>query len=326
MLYLTDMKMNAIVYNRYGSAGVLHQAEVAKPVPGDHEILLKVKASAVNSADWRLRKADPFAVRFFFGLLKPKMEILGGVLSGVVESTGRLVTRFKAGDEVFGSAGLGFGAYAEYKCLPENAVLVIKPFGISHEQAASIPFGGLTALFFLKKANLDKGNKILIYGASGAVGSAAVQLSKAMGAEVTAVCSTANVEMVRSLGATSVIDYTREDFTGSGNRYDIIFEAVGKASISKCLRILKPKGTLILGASGLAGMVQGMWSSMTGSKKIISGVIKETAENLEEIRHLVDTGKYRAVIDRTYALEQMVQAHEYVEIGHKKGNVAISVN
>ncbi len=317
--------MKAIVYTQYGPPEVLQLKEVEKPVPKDNEILIKIKATAVNSGDLRLRKADPFAVRFFFGLTKPKKNILGGVLSGEVEATGNAVKLFKVGDQVFGTTGMSFGAYAEYKCLPESAVLAIKPNNMTYEEATVIPFGGTTALFFIKKANIQSGQKVLINGASGAVGTAAIQLAKYFGAHVTGVCSTANIELVKSLGADAVVDYTKEDFTKNGKMYDVIFDTVDKISFSNSLRTLNKKGILILGASGLSGMLQGLWTSMTSSKKVITGMISEKVEDINFLKGLIEQGKIKAVIDRTYPLAQMAEAHAYVEKGHKKGNVAITL-
>lgn len=317
--------MKAIVYTQYGPPEVLHLKDVEKPRPKDNEILIKVKATAVNSADVRLRKADPFAVRFFFGLTKPKKNILGGVLSGEVEATGAAVKFFKVGDQVFGTTGMGFGAYADYKCLPESAVLALKPDNMTHEEAAVIPFGGNTALFFIKKAHIQSGQNVLINGASGAVGTAAIQLAKYFGAKVTGVCSTSNIDLVKSLGADEVIDYTKADFTKNGKTYDVIFDTVDKISFSNSLRSLNKKGILILGASGLSGMLQGLWTSITSSKKIIIGLISEKVEDINFLKGLIEIGKMKAVIDKTYSLEQMAEAHAYVEKGHKKGNVAIIV-
>lgn len=317
--------MKAIVYYKYGPSEVLHLADVEKPKPKGNEILIKVKATAVNSGDVRLRKADPFAVRFFFGLTKPKKNILGGPLSGEVEAIGTSVKLFKVGDQVFGSTGMSFGAYAEYKCLPENATLSLKPKNISHEEAAVIPFGGTTALFFIKKANIQRGQKVLINGASGAVGTAAIQLAKYYGAHVTGVCSNANIDLVKSLGADEVIDYTKEDFTKNGKSYDVIFDTTDKISFSNSLRSLNKKGILILVASGLSGMLQSLWTSITSSKKVIAGIIKEKAEDIIFLKELIENDQLKPVIDRSYPLEEIVEAHRYVEKGHKKGNVAITI-
>lgn len=317
--------MRAIVFEHYGPPEVLQLRDVEKPIPNENEILIRIIATAVNSGDWRLRKPDPFLARLFTGLTKPTKKILGVVLSGEVEAIGKNVTRFKIGDHVFGSTGMSLGAYAEYKCLPENTLLAMKPTNITHIEAATIPFGGTTALYFLKKADITRGQTVLIYGASGAVGTAAVQLAKYFGAEVTGVCSSANVDMIQSLGADFVIDYTKDDFTKNGKTYDVIFDTVGKLSYANTLKSLHRKGTLILGAAGLSQMLQALWTSLTSSKRAFSGPISEKAEDVNFLREMIEAGKMKAVIDRTYPLEQMVDAHRYVEAGHKKGNVAIRV-
>jgi NADPH:quinone reductase-like Zn-dependent oxidoreductase len=319
--------MKAIVYIKYGPPEVLQLKEVEKPIPKDNELLVKLKATAVNSADWRLRKADPFTVRFFFGLLKPKNKILGGVFSGEVEATGKNVKLFKIGDPVFGSAALkfGFATYAEYKCISENAPIAIKPNNISHKEAAVIPFGGTTALYFIKKANIQSGQKVLINGASGAVGSAAVQLAKYFGATVTGVCSTANIDLIKSLGADKVIDYTKEDFTNNGETYDVIFDSVNKLPVSKSFKRLTKEGILILSAAGLKETLQGLFVSMTAGKKVLTGLVSEKAADMTFLKQLIEAGKLKPVIDKTYKLAQMAEAHTYVETGHKKGNVAIAV-
>ena len=318
--------MKAITFKKYGPPEVLQLNQVAKPIPKDNEVLIRIFATAVNSGDIRLRKADPWAVRLFLGLSKPRINILGGVLSGEVEAIGKNVTKFKIGDQVFGATGMSFGAYADYKCLPEEGILAMKPANISHQQAATIPFGATTALYFLKKAGIKSGQKVLIYGTSGAVGSAAVQLAKYFGAEVTGVCSTSNIGLVRSLGADAVIDYTKKDFTTNGETYDVIFETVNKLSFSASIKSLKKNGTLILGASGLSQQLRGVWTSRTSSQKIISGMIKQKAEDIIFLKELIERGFYKPVVDRTYPLEQMPEAHTYAEQGHKRGNVAITLN
>ena len=317
--------MKAAVYTQYGQPEVLQVKQVEKPAPNKNEILLRIKATAVNSGDWRLRKADPFAVRFIFGLLKPKINILGSVFSGEVESVGEDVKHFKVGDFVFGHTDMSFGAYSEYKCLPENSSIALKPANVSHKEAAVIPFGGVTALHFIKKAAIKPGQKVLVVGASGAVGSAAVQLAKSYGANVTGVCSTSNIDLVKSIGADKVIDYTKEDFTESGETYDVIFDAVKAISVSRSLKSLNKNGIMILSAAGMPEMIQGVWISMTSNRKVVTGVISHTAADIIFLKELVEAGKFKPVIDRTYSLEQIAEAHVYVEKGHKKGNVAIEV-
>jgi 2-desacetyl-2-hydroxyethyl bacteriochlorophyllide A dehydrogenase len=317
--------MKAITYQQYGSPEVLQLKDVEKPMPKNNEILLKIKATAVNSGDIRLRKADPFAVRFLFGLMKPKINILGSVFSGEVESIGKDVTLFKVGDQVFGHTDMRFGAYAEYICLPEDGSLALKPANISHNEAAVIPFGGVTALHFIKKAAIKPGQKVLVVGASGAVGSAAVQLAKSYGANVTAVCSTANIALVKSLGADKVIDYTKEDFTQNGETYDVIFDAVNTISVSRSIKSLNKNGIMILSAAEMPEMLQGLWISKTSNKKVLTGVISHKAADIVFLKELIEAGKFKPVIDRTYPLTQMAEAHAYVEKGHKKGNIIINI-
>lgn len=317
--------MKAIVYTKYGPPEVLQLREVEKPIPKENEILIKVRATAVNSGDWRLRKANPFAVRLFFGLTKPKINILGGVFSGEIETIGKDVTLFKVGDQVFGSTDMKFGAYAEYKCSPENGTLALKPDNLSHAEAAVIPFGGTTALHFIKKATIMPGQKVLINGASGAVGSNAIQLAKFFGAIVTGVCSTANIDLVKSLGADKVIDYTQEDFTQNGETYDVIFDSVNKISFSRSLMSLNKKGIMVLSAARLSEMFRGLWTSMTSNKKVLTGAISQTAKDIIFLKELIEAGKLKPIIDRTYSLDQIAEAHAYVEKGHKKGNVSITL-
>ena len=317
--------MKAAVYVQYGQPAVLQVKEVAKPVPKHNEILVKIKSTAVNSGDVRLRKADPFAVRFIFGLLKPKINILGAVFSGEVESIGKEVTKFKAGDAVFGHTDMRFGAYAEYISVPEDGSLALKPADITHAEAAAIPFGGVTALHFIKKANIQTGQKVLIVGASGAVGSAAVQLAKSFGADVTGVCSTVNIELVKSIGADKVIDYTQEDFTQNGEIYDVIFDTVKTISVSRSLKSLNKNGIMILSAAGMSEMLQGLWISKTSNQKVMTGVISHTAADIIFLKELIEAGKFKPVVDKTYQLEQIAEAHAYVENGHKKGNVIINI-
>lgn len=323
--------MKAIVYTKYGPPDVLQLKEIEKPIPKENEILVKVKATTVTVADIRSRSftvppAFWLPARISLGFKQPKKEILGMELAGVVESVGKNVKRFKEGDEVFAASLAGFGAYAEYKCLPEDGPVSIKPSNITYEEAAAIPIGARTALFFLRKANIQKGQKVLVYGASGSVGSNAIQLAKYFEAEVTGVCSTSNVELVKSLGADKVIDYTTEDFSSNGETYDVIFEAVNKSSFTDCMKLLKRDGTYINVTEPLPS-ARMLWTQLTTRKKLIlSRNSPETAEALNFLKELVENGSVKVVIDRNYAFEEIVEAHRYVEQGHKKGNIVITVD
>jgi NADPH:quinone reductase-like Zn-dependent oxidoreductase len=317
--------MKAITYKKYGPPEMLQMAEIEKPSPRDNEILIKMKATAVNSADCRLRKADPFFIRFIFGLFRPRKKILGMGVAGVVENIGKSVTLFKKGDQVFGSTELLMGAYAEYVCIPENTPLAIIPEGWSFEQAVAIPFGTHTSLCFLKLANVQPGQNVMVYGASGSVGVAAVQLAKHFGAEVTAVCSTSNIELVRSLGADHVLDYTREDFSEIDKKWDVIFETVNKIPVGTLARLVKKGGTLILGSAMIKEMLRGQWISMTSKCRVIMGTNKPTRTDMDTLRQLMESGAIKPVIDRVYPMEKIVEAHRYVDAGRKKGNVVIAI-
>jgi NADPH:quinone reductase-like Zn-dependent oxidoreductase len=316
--------MKAIIYTKFGPPEVLQLTEVEKPNPKANEVLIKIVATAVTKEDPDMRASPGFN-----GLLRPRHPILGQELAGEVEAIGKDVTRFRPGDQVYGMDS--FGAYAEYKCMPENGALAIKPVNLSYEEAASVPNGALTALPFLRdKGKIQRGQTVLIYGASGSVGAATVQLAKYYGAEVTGVCSTSNLEWVKSLGADQVIDYTREDFTENGKTYDIIFDTVGKRSFSQCKGSLTDEGIYLTTVPAPIIMLQAIWPAKSGGKKgkFLAAGLRPASEKIKDLiflTELIEAGKIKAVIDRCYPLEKIAEAHRYVEQGHKKGNVVITV-
>ncbi len=321
--------MRVIINEKFGSPEVLQLEELEKPVPKNKEVLIKIHATTVTSGDIRLRNGNkeflPFwpITKLFMGIWKPRFKTLGFEFSGVVEAVGEKVSKFKVGDEVFGSPGIG--TYMDYKCVSENSRIALKPQNMSHQEAAAVLFGGETALFFLKKGNIKRGDKVLIVGASGSQGVFAVQLAKHFGAEVTAVCSTTNVELVKSLGADKVIDYTQEDFSQNGEKYDIIYETVDKTPLAKCLNSLKPKGYCLLAVIDYHHILPMLKAAIFGGKKIISGSPPAKIKNLLDLKEFIERGTLKTVIDRSYPLEEIVEAHRYVEKGHKKGHVVIDL-
>lgn len=324
--------MKAVLCEKYGPPEVLKLREMETPVPGDREVLIRIHAATVTAADYRMRSFDVsglfwLPMRLSLGLTRPKRGILGTELAGEVETVGKEVSLFKKGDRVFGINTGGNGAYAEYACRPQDSALATIPTGMTFEQAAAIPFGALAALYFLRdKGQIRSGQRVLIYGASGGVGTAAVQLAKSFGAHVTGVCSTGNIGMVRSLGADEVVDYTKEDFSKRGETWDIIFDTVGKTSFSRCRGSLEKRGRYLLTVFYLPQLLQMLWTSITGGRKVICGIGTEKREDLLFIRGLMEEGKIEPVIDRRYSLEQIIEAHRYAEGGHKKGSVVITVD
>ena len=324
--------MKAIVYTQYGPADVLHLQEVEKPTPLDNEVLIKVHATSVTAGDCNARgfvfvpPGFGLLSRRAFGFRKPRQPILGVELAGEIDEVGKDVKRFKKGDQVFGTS-LKYGAYAEYTCMAEDARLIMKPANLTCAEAASIPFGANTALYFLRDmAKLQPGQKVLIIGASGCTGVYAVQLAKYYGAEVTGVCSTRNLEMVRALGAEQVIDYTQEDFTHNGQTYDVILDMVpGKSSFARYQSSLKPNGLYLAGAGAVESLAQMAWTSLAGGKKVIAGMAPDRVENLVFLKELLEAGKLKPVIDRRYPLEQTAEAHRYADTGRKRGSVVITI-
>lgn len=322
--------MKAIVWTKYGAAEVLQLKEVEKPTPKENEVLIKVYAATVTLGDCELRSFKlplllRLPLRMYVGFRKPKrITILGQELAGEIESVGREVTRFKKGDLIFAPTLLRLGAYAEYKCLPENYA-VLKPANLTYEEAATIPTGGINGLHFLRVANVQPAERVLINGAGGSIGTYAVQIAKSFGADVTAVDSGEKLAMLRSIGADHVIDYMKEDFTKSGETYDVIIDVVGKSSFSRSVRALRPKGRYVLGNAGLSARIRAWGTPMSMGKKVIVALARYEAEDYAFLKDLMEAGKLKPVIDRRYPLEQTAEAHRYVDQGHKKGNVVITI-
>jgi NADPH:quinone reductase-like Zn-dependent oxidoreductase len=320
--------MKAIIYKTYGSPNVFELLDIEKPIPESKEVLIRVFATTVTTADCMMRRGDTFLSRILLGLNKPmkKYQILGTEFSGEIEAVGSKVKKFKPGDEVYAFRGFGTGCYAQYKCMNENGSLAIKPGNMEFFEAASVVDGATTALFFLKeKANIQKGQKVLINGASGSIGTFAVQLAKYFGAEVTGVCGTKNMELVKSLGADKVVDYTKEDFASTGDTYDIIFDTVGKSSFGHCKKALNINGKYITTVMTFKLILQSFLTKSGNQKKVIFAMSLKKTEALNFIRPLIEEGKLRTIIDKKYQLEELGEAHAYVEEGHKKGNVVITV-
>ncbi len=322
--------MKAVIATKYGPPEVLQLQEIAKPAPAADQVLVRIHATTVTSGDTRVRgfnvpRSFWLPARLTLGLTKPKKAIMGMALAGEVEAVGQDVTQFRPGDLVHAYDITRLSTYAEYAVVPQTSAMAIKPAALSFGEAAAIGFGGVTALHFLRKGQIGRGQRVLIYGASGSVGTAAVQLAKHFGAVVTGVTSTANVDLVRSLGADRVIDYTKQDFTTMGETYDLIFDTVGKTSLAASLRLLTKGGAYLQAAAGPAEVLRMAWAGRKGGVRMVSGTAYPTSEHLEYLNQLVETGEFKPVIDRSYPLEQIVEAHRYVDQGHKKGNVLITV-
>lgn len=324
--------MRAAVCTRYGPPEVVEVQEVDTPVPAADEVRVRVRATTVSSGDRRIRAWDMprgFGLlgRLAVGVRRPRAPILGTDVAGEVDAVGDEVTRFAPGDEVFGATGAGFGAHAEYVCLPEDGALAAKPADVTHDQAAAIPFGGVAALYFLRDlGDVEPRDAVLVNGASGAVGTAAVQLASHFGAEVTGVSSTANLELVRSLGAADVIDYTREDPTAEGGPYDIVFDTVGTLPFSRCKPTLTPDGVYLSAVAGLPEFARVLWTGVTGGRRVKAGVAVETRDAVEFLRDRIEAGDLEAIVDRRYPLEEIAEAHRHVDTRHKRGNVVVTVD
>jgi NADPH:quinone reductase-like Zn-dependent oxidoreductase len=328
-----NSQMKAVVFKQYGEPEVLQITEIEKPTPKGNEVLVRIYATSVTAEDPKMRGFNhppllKIPVGLMFGFKKPKNPVLGVEFAGIIETVGKSVKNFKAGDQVFGYTGLSFGSYAEYKCMPENGLMHFKPENLSFEESACMVNGPLSALVYLKKkGKIKKGDKVLIYGASGSVGTAAVQLAKYFETEVTGVCSTKNIALVKSIGADSVIDYTKQSFVQNDKRYDLIFDTVGKTSMKACMNLLKPKGKYLLTEFGFPHILASIFTSLFKSKKVIiaSSNFYWKKEDLVFLKEIVEKGFFKPVIDKTFPLEKIIDAHKYVELGHKVGNVAISV-
>lgn len=330
--------MKAVVYKEYGPPGVLHLAEVEKPAPGEDEILVRIRATSVNVGDLWARNFKAMTpskftmpllfwlpARMYFGFSKPKINILGNEFAGDVEAVGKNVKRFRKGDPVFGYRGQRMGANAEYLCMTEDGLVALKPANLTYEEAAVIPGGGMTALSLLRKVNIQPGQKVLVNGASGSIGSAAVQLARHYGAEVTGVCGTQRLEYVKALGADRVIDYTREDFTQNGETYDLIFDILGKSSFSRCKNSLKPEGIYLRASFKMKQLFQMLWTSVRGGKRVICALSSEKPDDLAFIKRLVEEGKIKALIDKRYPMEEAAEAHRYIENGARTASVTLVI-
>jgi NADPH:quinone reductase-like Zn-dependent oxidoreductase len=330
--------MKAIVYTEYGPPDVLQLKEVEKPTPKDNEVLIRIYATPVNYGDITARNFGKISARdfnmpmilwlparFMFGFSKPRKKILGSEFAGEIKAVGKNVKKFKEGDQVFGYTGQNMGANAEYLCMPETGSLALKPVNMTYDEAAAVPYGAITALSLLRKVNIHNAKKVLIIGASGSIGSYAVQYAKYYGAEVTGVCSTPRLELVKSLGVDKVIDYTKEDFTKSGETYDLIFDILGRSSFTCCKNSLTQNGCYLLASFKTKQLCQMLWTKIIGSKKVVCALSTENPEDLIFIKGLIETGKIKSIIDRRYPFEQAVEAHRYVESGLKKGSVIITL-
>lgn len=330
--------MKAVIYTEYGPPEVLRIEEIDKPVPKDNEVLIRVHATSINYGDITARNFKAISpgqfnmpllfwlfAKIFFGLGKPKINTLGSEFAGEIETAGKDVKLFKQGDQVFGYLGQNMGAYAEYLCMPEKGTVAIKPVNMSYEEAAVVPMGAIMSIFLLAKADIKKREKVLINGASGSLGSAALQIAKSNGAKVSGVCGTARMEFVKSLGADKVIDYTREDFTQNGETYDLIFDVLGKSSFSRCKKSLSKNGCYLRASFKMRELFQMLWTKIFGNKRVICALAPGGKKDLISVKKLIEIGKLKTIIDKSFSIEQADEAHRYVEGGHKKGSVVIKI-